>query len=82
MSHFQKHASALRLSCACFPSSVSIKHAKAGQLVVPLPMAFAAFTVIYRLHRESLDKQAISTNRITLTLPKQFGKWPVPPPHS
>lgn len=81
MSHFQIHKSALRLLCVCFLSKVSIKQANAVQLV-PLPMAFAAFIAIYRLHRESLDKQAINTNTITLTLPKQFGEWPIPPPHS
>jgi len=65
--------------CA-FPSRVSIKQANAVQLV-PMPMAFAAFTAMYRLHRESLDKKAINTNTITLALPKQFGKWPITPPH-
>ena len=81
MSHSQKHASALRLSCVCFPSRVSIKQANVIQLV-PLPMAFAAFTAVQLLHREFLDKRAINTNTIMLTLPKQFGKWPIPPPHS
>lgn len=61
MYHLQKHVSALRLSCGCFPSRVSIKQANAIQLV-PLPMALAAFTAKYQLHRESLDKQAVNTN--------------------
>ena len=81
MSQFQRHEPALRLWCVCFHSRVSFKQANAVQLV-PLPMAFAALTAIYRSHKEPLDKQAMNTNKISLTLPKQFGKCPIPPPHS
>jgi hypothetical protein len=59
MSHFQKNASALRLSCVCFPSWVSIKQVHVVQSV-PLPMAF---TAICRLHTGSLDKLILTQLR-------------------